>query len=314
MTGLNPLAPAKPHALAARRARQLTHQSSMREKVFEHIFLGQLGAELLARGVEYSELHSTVDWDGFDVLLEAGSIQRHTQLKVMRRGGARADLTVNTRLAMRPSGCVVWLTYDPATRDFCDIRWFGGSPGEPLPDLGDKIAKHTRANSKGVKSERWDHRVLAASRLERLSDLSHLVDRMFGQLPADSLHFLQSRLRHDGAAGPAWLQQAADGDFTAIPEDLAWDDGHALARLMDGYRLLELISGHDPTAFLDAQRSGQQSTGIWPGDAAQLWTTLFLEVRADRLGANEGSIETLHLDQLCRQLRDALIALETDHA
>ena len=61
MTGLTEIAAAQPHARTNWRARQMTHQSSMRENVFEHMVLGQLGAELLARGVDYDELHASVD-------------------------------------------------------------------------------------------------------------------------------------------------------------------------------------------------------------------------------------------------------------
>ncbi len=186
MTDLNIISePAGPAAVDWR-TRQLTHQSSARENVFEHILLGQIGAELLDRGVDYDELHSSVDKDGFDVLLEAGNIQRHIQLKVMVKGGKRSDVTIHRRLTNRPSGCVVWLTYDPALRSFCDIRWFGGQPGEPLPELGDRVARHSRANAQGLKAERPDHRIVVAKRFERIRDIAGLVDRLFGRVAVDA--------------------------------------------------------------------------------------------------------------------------------
>ena len=296
------------------RTRQLTHQSSARENVFEHLLLAQIGAELLARDVDYDELHSSVDKDGYDILLVVGDIQRHIQLKVMIRGGKRSDVTIHRKLARRPSGCVLWLTYDPATRSFCDIRWFGAAPGQPLPDLGDKVARHSRANAQGLKGERPDHRIIAARRFERLDDIAHLVDRLFGPLPADPLSFLYSRLKRDVPAEPAWLQDVADGDFTAIRAGTGWDDGMALADLIDGYRLLELADGGEPAAFLDRQRAVQQANGRWPGDAVALWTTAFLEARADRFGSNDEGGTPPHLDSLIHQLRDALIALETTDA
>ena len=88
----------------------------------------------------------------------------------------------------------------------------------------------------------------------------------------------------------------------------------ALAHLIDGYRMLELLGGADPSDFLDRQRAEQQSTEIWPGDAARLWITLFLEARADHFGANDASDPPSRLGLLCRRLREALIALETAHA
>lgn len=215
MAGLNEITAGQLPARVGWRARQLTHQSSTRENVFEHMLLGQLGAEMLARGVDYDELHASVDKEGFDVLLEAGDVQRHTQLKVKIRGGARGEISVHTRLAARPSGCVVWLTYDPATRSFCDIHWFGGAPGERLPDPGKKVARHSRANSRGLKAERRLHRIVPIRRFERLDDIGHLVDRLFGRLPHDPLDFLRSRLRPEVAPETGWLSNVANGDFGA---------------------------------------------------------------------------------------------------
>lgn len=227
MTSLIECAATTPLPGAHWQVRQLTHQSSMRENVFEHMLLGQLGAELLARGVEYDELYSSVDKDGFDVMLVAGGIQRQIQLKVKILGGARSEITVHTRLTARPSGCVVWLTYDPGTRTFCDIQWFGGAPGEPLPDLGDRVARHTRANSQGVKAARQHHRVVPVRRFERLQDVAHLVDKLFGRLPTDPLALIRSRLRSGRAVEPSWAQQVGFGSFTAIPADLTWDQAAA---------------------------------------------------------------------------------------
>lgn len=310
MTGLNPIVTAKRRGWRNIHNRQLTHHSSARENVFEHMLLAQIGAELLSRGVEYDELHSSVDKDGYDVLLEAGSIQRHTQLKVMILGGKRGAVTIHERLTSRPSGCVIWLTYDPTTQSFCDIRWFGGPPGQPIPNLGDKVARHSRANAQGLKGERPNHRVVAAHRFERLADIAHLVDRLFGQLPADPLAFLYSRLPRDVPAEPAWLPDVASGDFSAIPAVVGWNEGIALASMIDGYRLVELLGEDEPAAFLERQRILQLATGKWHGHAAVLWTTAFLEARADHFGSNDESHSLSRLDLLVQQLREALMSLE----
>lgn len=314
MTGLNQISDTKLHARAAWQAKQLTHRSTMRENMLEHLLLAQLGAELIARGVDYDELHSRVDRNGFDVLLEAGGIARHMQVKVKILGGKRTDVSINLHLARKPSGCAVWLTYDPATRTFCDIRWFGAAPGDPLPEIGGKVARHTRANSHGIKAERADHRVLPARRFERLDDIAHLADRLFGMQPAEPRAFLRSRLGLDVPAEPTWLKKVANGGFTAIPCDMDWSDATILAGMIDGYRLLEMLGGGDPSDFRDRQREIQRDTGTWPGGAAHLWTTLFFETRADRFGSNDFAGETPHLNLLCRQLREALIALETANA
>ena len=301
----------RPRTASPREA--LTHSSSMREKVFEHLLLAELGLELMHRGVEFEVLHGETDRDGYDVIIEAGSILRHIQLKVTILGGARADVSVNTRLAAKPAGCVVWLTFDPATRSFTAIRWFGNPPGQPLPELGGKVARHSRGNAQGVKAYRDGHRIVAANRFKPIDDIAHLADKLFGRLPADSLAFLRSRLRLDDAPTPAWVAEVAAGEFSAIPDGIGWDDAAPLAHLVDGYRLLDILGGGDPAAFLEHQREAQRATGHWPGDAAMLWTTLFLEARADRFGGHDSGAAAPHLDLLCHQLRSALIGLETIH-
>ncbi|HEX6372902.1 MAG TPA: hypothetical protein VF006_28525 [Longimicrobium sp.] len=42
---------------------------------------------------------------------------------------------INLRLAERPSGCVVWIWFDPDTLALGPFYWFGGAAGEPLPDI-----------------------------------------------------------------------------------------------------------------------------------------------------------------------------------
>jgi hypothetical protein len=290
-------------------ARQLTHCSSMREKVFEHALLAQLGFELMERGMEFEILHGEADRDGYDIVLESGRTIRHTQLKVMVAGGTRTSVTINQRLASKPSGCVVWLTFDPERREFTNIRWFGAPPGRPLPDLGTRIARHSRGNSLGIKNYRAEHRMVRASSFETLSGISHLVDKLFGSISEEPLALLRSHFRPDLELKPRWLEEVAAGDFAAIPHDLRWIDSAPLAHLIDGYKLLKLISEAEPPAFLDAQRAIRHATGTWPGDAATMWLTLFLEARADRHGAHDHHGVTPQLDQLCRQLRDALVAL-----
>lgn len=248
------------------------------------------------------------------MLLEAGGIARHIQVKVKALGGVRSEVTINTRLAAKPSGCVVWLTFDPVANDFSEILWFGGKPGAPLPDTGATIARHTRANSQGVKAGRPGHRVVKARQFEKLGDIAHLVDRLFGRLPATPLAFLRSRLLA-GGNGTAWLDDVAAGHPEAIPADVSWENGGAeLAALVDGYRLLQLISDQQPATFLDRQRDEWHSTGHWPGDAVALWTTLFLELRAERFGVHNFATSHERLDALAQQLRLALVELERTNA
>ena len=57
---------------------------------------------------------------------------------------------------------------------------FGGGPNEPLPDLGMRIARHTKANMKRVKSQRLGLRVLSKSRFQRVDTIAALAHCLFG--------------------------------------------------------------------------------------------------------------------------------------
>jgi len=149
--------------------------------VLEYRFLAELGAELWRLGVEFEVLRGDVDDSGHDLVIEAGGILRHIQLKAMIKGGKRADVTVNTRLATKGSGCVIWMTYNPATLELGPFRWFGGKPGEPLQGLGDKVAKHSKGNAAGEKNIRPAHRVISRGAFETLGSMTDLADRLFGK-------------------------------------------------------------------------------------------------------------------------------------
>ena len=86
--------------------------------------------------------------------IEAGGIFRHIQLKSMVDKGASRRVQINTRLAVKPSGCIVWMSYDAASLEITRWRWFGGEPGQSLGSLGERVAKHSRANADGLKAER----------------------------------------------------------------------------------------------------------------------------------------------------------------
>lgn len=166
---------------AAARIWRLTHQSSLREKVFEALLLGLLGVELLERDIDFAVLHAMSDRDGYDVVIESGAIVRHIQLKATITGTATREVPINRRLADKPSGCVIWMVFDPTTRSFTEFRWFGGEPGMRMPDPGDRPVRHTRANRHGVKALRPEMCSIRLSQFERLSSIRDLVNRLFGR-------------------------------------------------------------------------------------------------------------------------------------
>lgn len=288
-----------------------THRSSLLEKALEYRFLADLTAELLGRGWGFEVLRTDVDRDGYDLVVEANGTMRHIQLKALVAGGRRGSVTVSTSLASKRSPCVVWMVYDPATLKPVSYRWFGGFPESAMPQLGDQVARHTRANALGFKAERAQHRVVAASRFARVAKVSDLTDLLFG--PADPRGMLRRHIagRAEGG-GPDWLERVRHGHFTSIPENLGWDGSAELALLVDGYALLGSGRTDDADAYLQSQIAHARPGGFWRGGPVELWTTLFIEHRRWRF-ASPFEPEPDHvvlLDRLVSQLRAALTSVQ----
>ena len=167
-----------------------TTSSSSMEHLLEHVVLADLAQEAwFGRGQLIDILHSAVDAFGHDVVLESGRVLRHVQFKARRLDATTSTYKINTRLAERPSGCVVWLGWSRrpnANRVEIEYRWFGGAPGLPLPDLGEVVAKHTKGNAEGVKLERGGIRRINLGAFEKLTGVPMLLDRLFGPSQGDN--------------------------------------------------------------------------------------------------------------------------------
>lgn len=143
--------------------------------------MGELLRELWLAERPAEVLKPEVDDAGYDLVVGSGSIIRHVQLKTSHLGSTTRNVNINVRLADKPSGCVVWTLFDSETMRIDSHLWYGAEPGEPLPSLdGLRVAKHSRANSDGVKSERSDIRILPKGRFETLDSAADLIDRLFG--------------------------------------------------------------------------------------------------------------------------------------
>lgn len=158
-----------------------TRFSSYRERLIEHLFVGEVLRELWLVGFPQVEvLKSEVDGAGYDIVLECQSLVRHVQLKAARLGGRRANVGVNVNLTGKPSGCVIWIYFDPTTMNLGPFWWFGAPAGEPLPALsGFKVGKHTKGDSTGRKAQRPNIRVVPKGHFERVDTVAGLVDRLF---------------------------------------------------------------------------------------------------------------------------------------
>jgi hypothetical protein len=159
-----------------------TEYSSFREKLIEHLFLGEL-LKLSWRNENCSlEISKPeVDNSGYDVLLEEKDVIRHVQLKASLVGGKTANQKIHTKLQEKASGCVVWIYFDENTLELGPFLFFGSSPKNKLPCIeNEKIAKHTKANKLGEKSERQNIRVIRKGLFKKLETIQEVHKELFG--------------------------------------------------------------------------------------------------------------------------------------
>lgn len=280
-----------------------------REKLFERQLIGEIVRRMLLRGRRCEVLRAEFDASGHDVLLESDGVSRHVQLKAMRDDGRRTDVSIHTALAAKPSGCVIWMLVDPASLTMSGFLWFGGRPGEPLPSLGDRVAKHTKANADGRKTERPGLREVRRSRFETLQDIDQVIERLFGTSVERDVLRLKVHLRQQPLApanGPAWTAHLQAGQFEAFPEKLDEDGQIALAHLVDGYALMGLSGPSDTgSVVIPVLAALDTAEAIFP---SHLWAAMFLEHRRLRFeGRGPNDEERGRLKQMEAELRRALL-------
>jgi len=157
--------------------------STLREKIVEHVFVGDALRWLWRHRVTDVEvLRSEFDAGGYDVVMSRGKVVRHIQFKTSIVGGRANDVKASLKLMDKPSGCIIWIVVTPEL-EIDSYRWMGGTPSLPLPDIRNmKVAKHTKVNAKGKKAERPDQRIIPKSQFDSLDSLDEVMERLFGPL------------------------------------------------------------------------------------------------------------------------------------
>lgn len=156
--------------------------SSLREKLIEHLFIGEVLKHAWRHGMQNIEVSKPeVDNRGYDVVFEHGGVIRHVQLKSSYLGSRTSRQQINIALAQKPSGCVIWIFFDQETLDLGPFLFFGGLPGRKLPDISQlKIARHTKGDATGMKKERPNIRVINKGSFSKLETLADVVKTLFG--------------------------------------------------------------------------------------------------------------------------------------
>jgi len=158
-------------------------KSSFREKLIEHLFVGELLKHSWRSGVCSLEISKPeVDNQGYDLIAETNGIIRHIQLKAAHLQAKTAKQNVHIALAGKPSGCVIWIYINKETLELGPYLFFGDSPGEPLPDMNSfKVARHTKRDAKGIKLERPEIRVVPKNEFRRLESIGEVFDVLFSK-------------------------------------------------------------------------------------------------------------------------------------
>jgi hypothetical protein len=92
--------------------------------------------------------------------------------------------------------------------------WFGGNAGDKIPDLGDKVASHTKPNATLKKADRPGHRVIAKNQFTPLETMDCVIARLIGSSAGEEF-FERSSLRWvgPGASSQVILVEIRDGDL-----------------------------------------------------------------------------------------------------
>ncbi len=166
--------------------RKHSERSSYREKLIEHLFIGELLKLSWRNGDCQLEVSKPeVDNSGYDVIIEANRIVRHVQLKASYLGGKTSRQKIHIKLAEKPSGCVVWIYFDEETLELGPFLFLGGQPGSSLPPIHEaKVSRHTKGNQHGYKAERVNIRELNKGDFTRYDTIREIYEVLFGEVNA----------------------------------------------------------------------------------------------------------------------------------
>lgn len=157
-----------------------SENSTFREKLIEHLFIGELLKHAWKSGNAIEVSKPEVDNSGYDIVLESNQFLRHVQLKSSYIGGRTSTQKIHLSLAAKPSGCVVWIYFHQQTLDLGPFLYFGNVAGNPLSSIENhRIAKHTKGNKDGVKTKRPNLRIINKGSFDRVETIEELYHRLF---------------------------------------------------------------------------------------------------------------------------------------
>ena len=156
-------------------------KSSFREKLIEHLFIGELlKHSWFEDGCSLEFAKPEVDNQGYDLIAEQNGIIRHIQLKTSHLKARTAKQKVHIALSSKPSGCVIWVFFNEQSMEVGPFLFFGSSAGLPLPSLdGFNVAKQTKANAEGIKTERPEIREIPKGQFRKYETVQEIYELLF---------------------------------------------------------------------------------------------------------------------------------------
>jgi hypothetical protein len=162
-----------------------SHHSTLRERIVEHVFVGEALRSLWRRGiVDVEVLRSEFDAFGYDLVMVRGPVIRHIQLKT---GTSKKPGTVSLALALgeRPSGCAIWIRVAKNDLSMGPYFFFGSGPGQPLPPIADyPIPKRSTHTKERLRPDRTNHRNVPGDQFRCVNTLDEVLDELLGPLPS----------------------------------------------------------------------------------------------------------------------------------
>lgn len=153
--------------------------SSFREKLIEHLFIGELLKLAWQNGDSLEIAKPEVDNQGYDIIADINGVIRHIQLKSTKAGGKAARQNVHLGLSRKPAGAVVWIFFNERTLQLGPFLYFGNEGVGPMKDIhGYKVATHTKGNSQGFKKERPEIRVLTKGAFVKYDSILDLYTKL----------------------------------------------------------------------------------------------------------------------------------------
>jgi hypothetical protein len=158
------------------------HSSSYRQAMIEDAFVNAVQRHFWLNSHEHVDvLRPRVNDSGYSIVLEAKGVTRYIKFASTERNGKRGHVDVNRELESKPSGCVVWVSFDLETLGLGPFRFFGQAPREALGSLSQfKDAVRSTPNMDGDKPLRSNIKRVVKKDFDKFDTLDELIFKLFG--------------------------------------------------------------------------------------------------------------------------------------